>query len=743
MLTFKEFRLKQTISETIIPDHLRHIPENWDHHANLSQETHDKFSHAFGAKGFTVIPIPKQGHGDMDSDVAEHLTKHDWDVSDYQKGIAQKKVIVNHPQNGPQEKIVSKSIGKVLDETNASDDIKKTFINDPARASTKALSGKQTYALIAHSPVAIASSTSPGCSWETQSCMNLESGIHRRYLRDDSENGSVVAFEVHHDDEGAMKWGEPDKPLARISAKPMHEEPDDHESDTIVRAEDKVWGSSSSAFPHVFNTFLTNSFPAKDGTTYHLNSKIYNDTMGSTYSAMSKDQVEDKINRNKPLVDKTGTGLDKPIIDHAILHGKQYSLDKPTFVSNMAQVGNLSVQHVAALHKLIDGHNITDENKAAVRTLAMLHGDKFSTNAINSFAASNQGIPRRMLMNSKLHESLVDQVNPDDYIHVRRSLLKPKHYDKVVDNYVNNMSGSAYPVREHAGYFSKENLDKLTTNMRNSDLVNILPKNENFTQEHHDAFVNNLSNSYKFSNTHQLMRNSKFASFDDLSQFANSHNHGVDLAENPNISTDTKVKLKNRFVNEKTFPIRANAIFDKVNKIPEAISSVMTSSDHDELAKTGKQFYFEDAKSSNDHLKAHQKLVEDADQKITDHIDAQKAKHPDDLYDPDEDEEKGNLQDALHGRIESYVSNIDNHLDKHATDGSTHRNELIRNYPQMEVAEKHLGNLDVLENYKTENNSSRYDDTEHFNDYVKEVHERISDAKQRTDEHDEFGDDNW
>ena len=765
----------ETIVETTVPDHLQHIADSWDHHSELSDETHDKLHAAMGGigKSFTTFPLVGANHADVDADVAEHLTKHGYQVKDYTKGIATTKKQVGDPSKGipMREKMIDEKIGSVLDKTGAHDDVKKAFMNDPARTSTKFMPGSSGHhVVITHGALGI-SGASTGTSWAGQSCMDQgrTTGYNHK-LEDDSMHGTHMAYLVHHDDVNAMKYGEPDKPIARIAIKPFHEHEDDHNSDTIFRPENKTYGSGSSSFEKAVGNWSVSKYPAKAGVEYTKNKDVYDDTGNSKYKSVSKEDAEESVKAGMSVVDTKGTAVDKDVIDHVMAHGKKHveSFDpangtahdyqKTLFVKNTAEIGNLNTQHVAALHHMATAAGEKSGDHSALSVLARDHGDKFSTNAINKHVDTFGGssVTNRMLMNTKLPSSVVDQLNPSDYKHVRRSILKPHHYDKVVDNYVNYESGSSYDLNDHAAHLTKEHIDKLANipikSSTNPSFANsatrpmhIITSSPHYNQEHHDALMESTSKVGSTRDMHQLLGSSKFASVADAEKLAPTS--GLDtLSKNPHISTETQKTLKDKVIHAASgqtpehgglYGFRGFTSAGTLH-LPTNISKHMTPEDHNTLATSGKVASFENADHSEKNLNIIKHLMHHADDALGAHIEKQTVHHEEnglDEYDhtDGEDEHAGHLVDKLHDHIANYAKAIDNHIDHHVSAGDD-REEHIDNHDQYNKVQSHLDHIDKLDNYKTPSNSDRWDNHEHFDDHVADIHDRMTKLHRNTEE---------
>lgn len=228
--------------------------------------------------------------------VKDHLENNGYTINDYKAGFATDKY-------GR-----SVSIGKILNKTKAPAEVTNAFMNDPQRAAS---SIAQPKVIISRHPYDVASmSTDRG--W--RSCMDMKSGINRRFLEHDIQNGTHVAYLVRPEDNDVKK------PLARIAIKPFHSDDenvvkswmtsldDDPENwfkpapsfkgdnpHTILRPEGRVYGINASgdpdqgndpsgvdsgivnSFKNTIRNWTSKNFPMKEDTEYRKNEKVYND----------------------------------------------------------------------------------------------------------------------------------------------------------------------------------------------------------------------------------------------------------------------------------------------------------------------------------------------------------------------------------------------------------------------------------------------------------------------------------
>ena len=100
------------------------------------------------------------------------------------------------------------------------------------------------------------------------SCMNMRGGEMNHYLEPAVQEGMHVAYLARRSDPDLKN------PLARISLVPHTSE----NGDTILRPEDKTYGTSDSSFHNTVQKWAEENFPMKDGTIYQRNQEVYNDS---------------------------------------------------------------------------------------------------------------------------------------------------------------------------------------------------------------------------------------------------------------------------------------------------------------------------------------------------------------------------------------------------------------------------------------------------------------------------------
>lgn len=209
--------------------------------------------HAMGGPGSerTSIPLTAHAVGGVHPDVKAHLEQNGMSVKDYHQGTAVDK-------HGREVKI-----GKALAKTKAPQSLINTFANDSSR---QAKAHDSLHVVVSRNAEDVAG-MSTGRNWE--SCMTMDSGSNREYLKHDIKAGTHVAYLTHKDDHEAKN------PLARIALKPYTSKDGSH---TVLRPETTTYGTGNDAFSHTVRKFAEEHFPLKEKTAYKPHKDLYDDT---------------------------------------------------------------------------------------------------------------------------------------------------------------------------------------------------------------------------------------------------------------------------------------------------------------------------------------------------------------------------------------------------------------------------------------------------------------------------------
>lgn len=274
--------------------------------------------------------------------IEQHLSQHGFKVKDYTAGKATDKY-------GREV-----NIGKALNRTGASDELKKGFEADPTRGQAKT-GASNLQMTVTRRPHDVAGMTSKGHSWEEESCMNFSNGCNRSYLPADVAHGTHVAY-LHHKDDPEMK-----RPLARIALKKYTnvDDPNDH----ILRPEKATYGSAPDAFSHTVNKWVNKNFAGKSDAIYKKRPEVYDDT-GNNYAigehALDKAVVHPEYAVRKQVA--TNPRLTSKHLDTLMLDNKEgvvrAALKNPNINSNHVEMAYFrdiggALSHPKASKKLL------------------------------------------------------------------------------------------------------------------------------------------------------------------------------------------------------------------------------------------------------------------------------------------------------------------------------------------------------------------------------------------------------
>lgn len=182
----------------------------------------------------TYINIGKVNNSKLEApvEIVDLLHKSDYSIVDYRKGIAQK-------YNKKLNKFTQKSIGKILNEINSDDEIKKMFVNRLGTGK-KDVQKVDFMVCITHKPQDVAG-MSTGTNWT--SCMVLpdddlnRGGEYYYTALNQVQYGGMCAYLIDKDDKDI------ERPYARIAIKRF----ENKIGDFIYKAQDTIYGQIDTA----------------------------------------------------------------------------------------------------------------------------------------------------------------------------------------------------------------------------------------------------------------------------------------------------------------------------------------------------------------------------------------------------------------------------------------------------------------------------------------------------------------
>lgn len=425
-------------------------------------EGHDRIEIPLQASETPVEPHPA---------VKQHLENNGYQVKDYRAGIASDK-------DGRDIKI-----GKVLERTKAPDDVKKTFANDPNRATSK--KDSMLKVVISKHPHDVAGmSTDRG--WK--SCMTMGTGCNAHYLKNDVKEGTHVAYLVHKDDNDIKS------PLARIALKPFVGD----KGHRIIRPEELGYGTSDSSFHKTVNNFAEKHYPMKDFA-YSKHESVYNDD--GTYAPMINVNSESDVMaalKHKDEYVRSAAAIHKKLTSNLI---DKVMTDKDVDNSTKKDIlrGNDNVT-AKNLTKIFDNKDIPDY----VKTNALGHPELTKEHVLRALDSDQSSTLARNAARSpkyQLDDDVLDKVVNHEYGTVREIAavkahkLKPEHLNKLLKDESMDVRALAYAQ----GKLTDEQLDKVFRDKNEHTRVKMnAARNLNIKDSHVDYLLDPKNDTNKF-----------------------------------------------------------------------------------------------------------------------------------------------------------------------------------------------------------------------------------------------------
>ena len=515
---------QQPLQETTLSDEEKKRIDTEKRINKISDETQEKIHKALGHKQFVTFPITD--NSEADPDVVDHLAQHGYDVHDYKAGIAAKKITVGDPSRGIplREKVVHHNIGSVLQKTGADPEIVKAYMNDPARSNKTV---KDLHVCITKTPCGVAG-MSTGTHWT--SCMNLNTGSNKQYVKGDLEHGTHIAYLVNHDDHDAFKYGEPSKPLARIAIKPFHDS-SNLNGDTIYRPETTTYGNSTVAFENAVHKWSVDNYPAKLDLEYHKNHELYNDS-DNVYTAITPEKLHSKIMHEDHNLD--GIIQDPDSINGAIEKLKQTPNVKEEHIKTALRIPNLNMKHIRALKDIAQSKNFdttSDDGMTIKKMIGIYHGEKLPSKELPAYTNDPSSLSGNILRHKKLPDSVIDSLNLEQLGQIQRNKIKSHHVDNAAQ-YVKYAGVDSSVFHDFSWAFKSHHLDNMLdithASQHSAYAYKELFEHPEFTKKHHNAFIDNLNNqsdsNKKKAFALKLLKHSKYASMSDVDELSDITN---------------------------------------------------------------------------------------------------------------------------------------------------------------------------------------------------------------------------
>jgi hypothetical protein len=378
------------------------------------------------------------------------------------------------------------NIGKALEKTKASDQLKNDFANDDRE---NAVDLENHDIVISRHPHHVAeASTNKG--WK--SCAGLTAtgrfcryggGAAARKLPKEIEHGTHVAYLVPK-----LKQGEEssnsfpdiqkriDKAKGRIYLKPHHSEQSEH---TVLEPEDKVYQRESTGkakgknlgFLKSVVNFSRQNFPMNAGESYRKNTNVYDDDASSG---------RPKFNTSDESIEKI-LKSDDPRIKSELRGSKDLTADQ--------------------LHKLIDYHDHPQYDKVGLEELS--RNSNLDKSHIDKLLSKNiSSVNSTLALKKNLHKSHVDHlVNSNDSRVIQnligndnKKMLSREHLHRIVDNALSDEKAH-FERGKKAGATEQETHIMLGYSDPRKTLRN-LGSQHNLDQAHIDKIVTHSNNPY-------------------------------------------------------------------------------------------------------------------------------------------------------------------------------------------------------------------------------------------------------
>lgn len=400
--------------------------------------------------------------------VHDHLDKHGYTNHDYVTGNTTDK-------HGRQV-----SIGKALEKTKATEQLKNDYANDD-KSQAKKLEDHDI--VISRHPYHVAES-STNKPWK--SCAGLTpsgrfcsygNGAAARKLPDEIKHGTHVAYLVpklkpgeETDDSFNGAQSRIDNATARILLKPHTSDQSGH---TVIVPENKVYqkqrkgtyDGKNVGFLRSLEKFTDQHFPMKEGELYKKHQHVYDDdgTMN-----------EPKFNTSDKSLDQLKTS-DNPRVRSILRRSKNLTSDQ--------------------LHKLIDYHDDPEHDKEAMTELAS--NPNLKRDHIDKLLSRNiSNVNARLSTNPKLHKTQVDHllslgdetVNYGLGFNKNKKLLTKDHIHNIIDNSLQKEK-ELEDKSKSRNHTIEQFHNVLHHGMHHENIMSLL-NHENIKPEHIDKIMN-------------------------------------------------------------------------------------------------------------------------------------------------------------------------------------------------------------------------------------------------------------
>ena len=374
--------------------------------------------------------------------ILSKLAAHGYKVEDYSTGLT-------HHESDPKRKVKITAALQKIGAANTETGIHRSksgsmmtyeqaYAADPVRAAAK----KDKQIVITRNPYDVAG-MSTGRGWT--SCMNLESGSNRRYVKHDIGQGTLTAYLCTKEDNGI------NHPIGRVNLKKFSHLSTGH---TIFKPEESTYGTIPTTFRSKVENWATQNYPEKDAGIYMKHTDLYNDdgkdtithklheldpekdlhrlTEDAVHGAVSQEYNRD-YNKHVDFMDSHEK------IDDTINNYHENLTDKQHAHSVIHWTADHSFAHDGDKPKGLDSIDVNPRNSDE-----FLH--HYATNAVGTTRVK-RGISEftphdSMIALSKIHDA-INKTEDEEHEH-----LKDVHGD-VIDHVFKQTGPEWNPVKEH------------------------------------------------------------------------------------------------------------------------------------------------------------------------------------------------------------------------------------------------------------------------------------------------------
>lgn len=316
----------------------------------------------------------------------------------------------------------------------------QAYAADPVRAAAK----KDKQIVITRNPYDVAGmSTNRG--WT--SCMNLEQGSNRHYVKHDIAQGTLTAYLCTKDDDGIHR------PIGRINLKRFEHLSSRH---AIYRPEDAHYGSIPTSFPQRVHEWAQQNYPEKDAGIYMKHVDLYNDDGKNvhTHKLHELDPESALHKHTEDAVHRAVSELYEKPYDEKGFHDYGDNHDEVNTVMSKYHQQLTDKQHAHSVIHWTADHSYNSDGEQPKSLYDVHFTPRHSDEMLHAFATDAVGTSRvkKGIAEFTPHDSMIalDKIHAaikgsEDEEHQH---LKDVHGD-LIDHIYKQQSAEWTPVKEH------------------------------------------------------------------------------------------------------------------------------------------------------------------------------------------------------------------------------------------------------------------------------------------------------